>query len=95
MRAYSMIWNICAMPSWTPPTSRPRHGAWAPSVSSQVAEALMPILCSTLVHTMPLRAPRLPSASTQYLGTMNIDRPLVPGLPPTGRARTMWTMFAG
>jgi hypothetical protein len=54
--------------------------AWvAPRVSSHVAEALMPILCSTLVTKAPLRAPSEPSSSTQNLGTRNMPRPLVPG----------------
>ena len=95
MRAYSITWNICAMPSWTSPTSRPRHGAPSPSVSSHVAEALMPIFFSTFVTTAPLRSPSEPSSFTQNFGTMNSDSPFVPGPAPSGRASTRWTMFFG
>ena len=49
IRAYSMIMNICLMPSCTPPTSVPTAGCSAPKVSSQVVETFRPILCSTLV----------------------------------------------
>jgi hypothetical protein len=89
-----MTWNIWRMPSWTSPTSRPRAGAFSPKVSSQVAEPLRPILCSMLVHITPLRSPSEPSSLTQNLGTMNIDRPLVPAAWPSGRASTRWMMFS-
>ncbi len=54
IRAFSMTWNICAMPSWTSPSSQPLAGSppptpESPKVSSQVLETLIPILCSTLV----------------------------------------------
>ena len=54
IRAFSMTWNICAMPSWTSPSSQPLAGSpppteESPKVTSQVLETLMPILCSTLV----------------------------------------------
>ncbi len=60
IRAFSMTSNICAMPLWTSPTSQPLAGTpWPPKVTSQVAETLMPILCSTLVTNTPLRSPRV------------------------------------
>ena len=54
IRAFSITWNIWAMPSWTSPSSQPRAGSppptdGSPKVSSQVLDTLMPILCSTLV----------------------------------------------
>ena len=39
-------------------------------------------------------ADRAVLASTRYLGTRNIDRPLVPGPCPSGRASTRWKMFS-
>ena len=94
IRACSMIWNICRMPSWTPPTRVPIAGRSAPNVSSQVVEAFSPILCSTLVALTPLRSPSEPSSLTRYFGTRNIDSPLVPGPCPSGRASTRWKMFS-
>src|SRR6516165_6957113 len=94
IRASSMILNICRIPSCTPPTRVPTAGRLAPKVSSQVVEALRPILCSTLVVTTPFRSPSVPSALTRYLGTRNMDRPLVPGPWPSGRASTRWKMFS-
>src|SRR6204780_2324157 len=79
IRASSMTLNICRMPSCTPPTRMPTAGRSAPNVSSHVVEAFRPILCSTVVTKTPLRSPSVPSAATRYLGTQNIDRPLVPG----------------
>ena len=54
IRAFSMTWNICAMPSCTSPSSQPpgrlaAADCGSPKVTSQVLETLMPILCSTLV----------------------------------------------
>ena len=49
IRAFSMTWNIWAMPSWTSPSSQPWAGSFSPKVTSQVLETLMPILCSTFV----------------------------------------------
>jgi hypothetical protein len=95
MRAFSITWNIWRMPSWTSPIEQaPARAAPSPRVISQVAEALMPIFFSTFVQTMPLRSPRLPSSFTQNFGTMNSDRPFVPGPAPSGRASTRWTMFS-
>ena len=54
MRAFSITWNIWAMPSCTSPRSQPLAGSpppteVSPKVTSHVLETLMPILCSTLV----------------------------------------------
>ncbi|MNT82955.1 hypothetical protein D3C72_2227590 [compost metagenome] len=46
--------------------------------STQVAEALMPILCSIEPQDTPLRSPASPVASGRNLGTMNSEMPLVP-----------------
>ncbi len=89
-----MMTNICLMPSCTSPTSVPTAGRSPPKVSSQVVDAFSPILCSTLVAYTPLRSPSSPSGDTRYLGTRNIDRPLVPGPAPAGRASTRWKMFS-
>ena len=95
IRANSMTRNICAMPSCTPPTSHPTAGVPAPKVSSHVVEAFRPILCSTLVTCTPLRSPSSPVSQSKWnLGTMNSDRPLVPGPAPSGRASTRWTMLS-
>ena len=91
-----MTVNICLMPSCTPPTRVPTAGLprSPPKVSSQVVETLRPILCSMLVTLTPLRSPSEPSGFTWYLGTRNMDRPLVPGAAPSGRASTRWKMFS-
>ena len=88
------------MPSCTSPSRWPTAGTpcW-PNVSSQVADALRPILCSTFVTNTPLRSPSSPVAGSKWnLGTRNSDRPLVPGcgvMPgPSGRASTRCTMFS-
>jgi hypothetical protein len=94
IRAYSMIMNICRMPSWTSPNSQPLAGVpCPPKVNSQVVETLMPILCSTFVAYTPLRSPSSPVSGSKWnFGTTNSDRPLVPGPPApgvsTGRAST-------
>ena len=96
IRACSMTMNICLMPSCTPPTRVPTAGrpGSPPKVSSHVVETLRPILCSTLVALTPLRSPSVPSSPTWYLGTRNMDRPLVPGAAPSGLASTRWKMFS-
>ena len=97
IRASSMTLNICLMPSCTPPTRVPTAGRpllTAPNVSSQVVDAFRPILCSTVVTKTPLRSPSVPSSATRYLGTRNIDSPLVPGPWPSGRASTRWKMLS-
>ena len=96
IRAYSMTWNICAMPSWTSPSRKPVAGTpWAPNVSSQVAEAFRPILCSTLVTKAPLRSPGSPVSGSKWnFGTRKSERPLVPGFAPSGRASTRCMTFS-
>ncbi|MNJ57889.1 hypothetical protein D3C77_535000 [compost metagenome] len=61
---------------------------------TQVAEALMPIFFSSAPQVTPLRAPRLPSALTRNLGTMNRLMPRVPWGASGRRASTMWMMFS-
>ena len=86
-----MTRNIWAMPSWVSPSRVPTAGSLSPNVISQVVETLRPILCSRLVTLAPLRSPSSPvSRSIWNLGTMNSDRPLVPGPAPSGRASTKW-----
>ena len=97
IRACSMTWNICAMPSCTSPTSQPTAGmlSISPKRSSQVVEALRPILCSTFVTKAPLRSPSSPVSGSKWnFGTTNSDRPFVPGPAPSGRASTRCTMFS-
>ena len=96
IRAYSMTWNIWAMPSCTSPSSQPVAGTpLPPKVTSQVAEALRPILCSTFVTKAPLRSPGSPVSGSKWnLGTRNSDRPLVPARAPSGRASTRCMMFS-
>jgi hypothetical protein len=49
MRAKFIILNICGMPWFsTVPTSSPTQALLSPKLSTQVAEPLMPILCSML-----------------------------------------------
>ena len=59
---------------------------------TQVAEALIPILCSMEPQETALRAPTLPSASGRNFGTMNSEIPLVPA--GASLASTRWTMFS-
>lgn len=63
--------------------------------NSAVVDALIPIFSSRDRTKTPLRSPIEPSSLTQYLGTTNRLRPLVPAGAPTGRANTRWTMFSG
>ena len=49
IRAFSMTWNIWAMPSWVSPSRVPTAGASPPKVSSQVVETFRPIFFSRLV----------------------------------------------
>ena len=97
IRACSITWNICAMPSCTSPSSQPLAGTSpSPKVTSQVVEPRIPILCSTPVTKTPLRSPvSSPVArSKSNLGTTNSDSPLVPGPAPCGRASTRCMMFS-
>ncbi|MNP19728.1 hypothetical protein D3C76_1122690 [compost metagenome] len=54
----------------------------------------MPILCSIEPQCAALRAPRLPSASTWYLGTRNSEMPLAPAGASGSLASTRWMMFS-
>ena len=84
IRAYSMIWNICAMPSCTSPSSVPTAGRRARRrCSSQVVETLRPILCSTLVTKTPLRSPSSPG--------LRVER----GTSGRGTATGPWSPAAG
>ena len=66
IRAYSITSNICAMPSCTSPSRWPTAGTpCCPNVSSQVADALSPILCSTFVANTPLRSPSAPGRGVE------------------------------
>ena len=87
IRAYSMILNIWAMPLWVSPTSHPTAGVpcW-PNVSSHVADALSPILCSRPVTKTPLRSPGSPVFGVgQVLGNQEQAQSL------GSRARTFGT----
>lgn len=53
-----------------------------------------PILWLRPISDTSFHAPRLPSASTRYLGTMKSDIPLTPGGEPFILASIMWTMFS-
>ena len=81
IRAYSITWNIWAMPSCLSPNRYPTAGVpWMPKLSSQVVETFSPILCSRPVTKTPLRSPSSPVAGSKWnFGTMNRLRPLVPG----------------
>ena len=60
---------------------------------TQVAEALMPILCS-MEPQETLFGTSVPSACGSFLGTRNNEIPLVPGGASGRRASTICTMFA-
>src|SRR4029453_6688827 len=95
MRAPFIIRNIWDMPRFsTVPTSSPSQSSLSPKLRTQVAEPLMPILCSMGPTVTSLLPPTFPSAEIFFLGTMNSDRPLVPGGAPSTRARTRCTMFS-
>ena len=67
-RAAFIIVNIARMPWCGSPTSQPV----APSkFMTQVAEPLMPILCSMPPQVTPLRGPAAPSACGRNFGTRN------------------------
>ena len=90
-RAAFIITNIAGMPLLSSPTSQPL----APSkFMTQVALALMPILCSMAPQRMPLRSPTLPSALGRNFGTRNSEMPLVPPGASGSRASTRWRMFS-
>ncbi|MNP12609.1 hypothetical protein D3C76_1048510 [compost metagenome] len=83
--------NIAARPLFSSPTSQPL----APSkFITQVAEALMPILCSIEPQLTALAAPREPSALTRTLGTTNSEMPFGPAGAFGSLASTRCTMFS-
>ncbi|MCY1460265.1 hypothetical protein D9M71_778110 [compost metagenome] len=61
---------------------------------TQVAEALMPILCSMEPQLTALRSPSEPSALTMTLGTRNSEIPLGPAGASGSLASTRWMMFS-
>ncbi|MNR42930.1 hypothetical protein D3C85_1615000 [compost metagenome] len=61
---------------------------------TQVAEALIPILCSIEPQESALRSPRLPSAPTMNFGTRNSEMPLGPAGASGSLASTRWMMFS-
>ena len=79
------------------PTTRVRTGTptqppFSPKLSTQVAEPLMPILCSRALIDTSFDFSSVPSAFARTLGTMKSVSPLVPGGAPSTRASTRWTM---
>ena len=61
---------------------------------TQVAEALMPILCSMEPQPRALFSPSEPSALTMTLGTMNSEIPFGPAGASGSLASTRWMMFS-
>ncbi|KIR16128.1 hypothetical protein PFLU4_30130 [Pseudomonas fluorescens] len=77
--------NIAANPLLASPISQPL----APSkFITQVAEALMPILCSIEPQLTALDSPSIPCASTWIFGTRNSEMPLGPAGASGSLART-------
>ncbi len=94
MRASFIISNMMRMPLNSSPTNQPLHGPVAPKAMLQVADPLMPILCSMPTTFASLRSRIASSASKLYFGTMNSERPFVPAGAPGVRASTKWiTLF--
>ena len=90
-RAVFIMVNIARMPLCGAPTSQPTASS---KFRTQVAEALIPILCSMAPQATPLRAPGVPSALGRNFGTRNSEMPPVPGGASGRRARTRCTMFS-
>ena len=90
-RAAFIMVNMQRMPPFAGPTSQPCASS---KLSTAVADALMPILCSMLPQVTPLRGPGLPSAAGTNFGTRNRLMPLVPAGAPGSFAKTRWTMFS-
>ena len=85
-RAEFIIVNMQRRPLWGSPISQPL----APSkFITQVAEPLMPILCSSPPQKAGLRLP-----SARNLGTRNSEIPFTPAGASGRRASTRWTMFS-
>ena len=83
--------NIAFKPLFSSPINQPL----APSkFITQVAEPLMPILCSIEPQPMVFRSPSEPSAFTRNLGTRNKEIPLGPAGASGSLARTRWIMFS-
>ena len=90
MRAYSITWNIWAMPAWTSPSSQPTAGTSpSPNVSSLVVEALDPHLLLEVGRVDPVAlAGELAGLGVEVqLGHDEEGEALVPG-PPWPRRRT-------
>ena len=90
-RSLFIIVNMARMPLWGVPTSQPVASS---KLIWQVAEALIPILCSMAVQTTPLRAPGPPCPSGRNFGTRNRLMPLMPGGASGIRASTKWMMLS-
>ena len=88
-RAAFIIVNIARMPLFGSPTRYPVEFSKS---MTQVAEPLIPILCSSEVQTTPLGTSRPPSGRS--LGTRNMLIPLMPGGASGVRASTRWRMFS-
>ncbi len=90
-RSVFIIANIARMPRFGSPIKKPL----APSkFITQVAEALMPILCSMAPQATAFLAPSEPSSSTRNFGTRKRLMPLMPGGASGSRASTRWRMFS-
>ena len=90
-RSSFIIENIADIPLWGAPTIQPLASS---KLIWQVAEAFMPILCSSPDVTTPLRAPGRPSSVGSSLGTRNRLMPLIPFGASGRRASTRWMMFS-
>ncbi|MOA49849.1 hypothetical protein D3C78_1727840 [compost metagenome] len=83
--------NMAARPLFGASTIQPV----APSkFITQVAEALMPILCSMEPQDSALFSPSEPSALTSTFGTRNSEMPFGPAGASGSRASTRWMMFS-
>ena len=83
--------NIARMPRCGSPSSQPVARS---KLMTQVAEPLMPILCSMPAHMTPLRGPGVPSSLGRNFGTRNRLMPRVPLGASGRRASTRCTMFS-
>ena len=90
-RAAFIITNMAFMPLFGSPTSQPVASS---RFMTQVALALMPILCSIAPQRMPLRSPTLAVGLGQELRHQEERDARVPPGAPSGRASTRWRMFS-
>ncbi|MDT4830135.1 hypothetical protein FQZ97_635850 [compost metagenome] len=90
-RAWFIMVNMQLRPLLASPIRKPLALS---KFITQVAEALMPILCSIEPHATALRSPASPSALGRNFGTMNSEMPLVPAGASGSLASTRWTMFS-